>query len=633
MGYIAQTFSLFEFLKDFRLSPELVFYVFLPTLIFESAFHTNFKHFTQNMPVIVTLSTLGMLISAGLIAFGMNYFLNLPWGTCLIFGALISATDPISVLATFKKMGAPRRLSTILEGESLFNDGTALVLFGILLEGHIGLKSSFESFILVVMGGLLTGLVLGYLFSKALDYVKDSKEIEISITLILAHATFIIAEYFLGVSGILATVAAGIVIGNYGAYKISPNVKEIMTHFWDYSAFLANSLLFLMVGLIIFSTKDLVLPLLLPLAILIGVVLVARMIMVYTLLPLINLTFKHDRIPFSWMHIMQWSGLRGALAIALILTLPETFPFYQELLIFTVGIIFFTIIFNGLTIQPLLKWLGLSSFSTIEQFKHEENQVLINQRVNAKFKQMREKNFISQEAYDEILARYKKYCKISNDNVKDLFLENARELNTSQLRLILKEHLLGIEKKVFTKLYYQGEITQELLGVFLNNIEQQLEQLSAKKKIRIGQLTFFNPNGKLARFLEKCGFKKLRQNIRRRQIMLRYEMYRARLISTNEALETLKDIKQTKVFLKTEIILEFQEKYKKWYTSAKEKLKKLEKENPKACHEIQLYLAQRAAFHVEEKVLEQLIETGTANEKVYRQLKANLAERQAKTRL
>jgi CPA1 family monovalent cation:H+ antiporter len=633
IGYLAQSLPVLEFLEDFRLSPELVFYVFLPTLIFESAFHTNFKHFTQSMTPIVVLSTLGMLLSVGLIAAGTHYFLHIPWITSLIFGTLISATDPISVIAAFKKMGAPRRLSTIIEGESLFNDGTALVLFGILLEGQTELIGSLESFAFVVAGGLLTGLIMGYIFSKALDYVKNSKEIEISITLILAHATFIIAEYFLGVSGILATVAAGIVIGNYGAYKISPNVKEIMRHFWDYSAFLANSLLFLMVGLIIFSTKDLIQPLLVPLMLVIAIVLVARMLMTYTVLPLMNLFTPKNKIPLSWMHVIQWSGLRGALAIALILTLPEGFPFYEELLIFTVGVIFFTIIFNGLTIQPLLKFFGLHAFNTIERFKHEENQVLINQSVNEKLKVMREKKFISKKVYDEMLERYKSYCRECTDHVKDLFKENKRELNSKQLTLILKEHLLGIEKQVFTKLYYQGEITQDLLNVFLNNVEKQLEQIQSNDKVRIGQLTLLSPNGWLAKFLEKLGAKQLRKNIRIRQIKLRYEMYRARLISTNEALAAIKEIKKTNVFLNKKVLTDYEAKYSKWAKKAKEKLRKLEKEDSTACHEVQLFLAQKAAFHVEDKILKKLKQNGAASPKVYGQLCADLERRQAEANL
>ena len=167
MGYLAEGVTAFEFLEKFQLSPELVFYVFLPTLIFESSFNTNFKHFTQSIRAVAALSVVGMLISTGLVASGMHLFLNLPWATSLIFGALISSTDPISVLATFRKMGAPHKLTSIVEGESLFNDGTALVLFGILLEGQTGLIGSFGSFIEVVMGGLFTGLVMGYIFSKA----------------------------------------------------------------------------------------------------------------------------------------------------------------------------------------------------------------------------------------------------------------------------------------------------------------------------------------------------------------------------------------------------------------------------------------------------------------------------------
>jgi CPA1 family monovalent cation:H+ antiporter len=642
VGFMSEHIAALHFLSDFRLSPELIFYVFLPTLIFESAFHTNLNQFTQNLKSIVGLSTVGMLMSTFLVGAGMHYLLQYPWAISLLFGALISATDPISVLALFKKIGAPRRLSTILEGESLFNDGTALVLFGILLEiisnqsgvfGRHELLGSFGNFGLVVFGGLATGVGLGIIFSKALDYVRDSKEIEISITLILAHATFIIAEYFLGVSGILATVASGIVIGNYGAYKISPNVKEIMTHFWDYSAFIANSLLFLLVGMIIYSTSESVLMLFLPMLFVILLVVLARMIMVYTLLPTMNFLFPKEKIPLSWIHIIQWSGLRGALVIALILTLPEDFAFYDEMLIYSVGVIFFTIIFNGLTISPLLSLLGLKSFSVIEHFEHEENQVLIDHKVRKKLDEMLEKGFISEAVYKEVKLDYQRHCKLCNDHIKDLFQHNQKDLSRDQLSIVLKRHLLGLEKRVFTKLYYYGEITQELLNVLLNNVNRQLDKAHLQGKVSLGRLTHFDPNAWPARLIESLGAKDFRKKIRKKEIKLRYEMFRARLIATQEVLDALKDIRKTNVYLDKSVINEFAQKYRTWKKKAKQKLKSLEKEDPETCREVQLYLAQQAAFHVEEKTLHQLIKSGMTSPKVYSQLRTALEERRGDANL
>jgi monovalent cation:H+ antiporter, CPA1 family len=628
VGYLADHLAVLSFMSEFKLSPELVFYVFLPTLIFESAFHMNVKQFRQNIFTTMTLSTLGMLISVFLIAWGMHAFLQFPWGTALLFGALISATDPISVLSLFKKIGAPKRLATIVEGESLFNDGMALVLFGIFLEGQSGFVNTFMSFVTVVVGGVLTGVVMGFVFSKALDYVRNSKEIEISITLILAHSTFIIAEYFLGVSGILATVIAGLIIGNYGAYKISPGIKEIMIHFWDYSAFLANSLLFLMVGIIIYSTSDIITPLIVPMFMVIGLVVGARAVMVYMLLPLMNFAVPRERIPLSWIHVIQWSGLRGALAIALVLTLPDTFPLYNELLIFTIGVISFTIILNGFTMRPLLRLFGLQSFSPIDQFRHEENQVLINQKVRDKLGLMRKKGFISETIHEELVDVYKEYRTAFNLHIKELFKNNRSELKHDQLALVLKQHLLGVEKSTFTKLYYHGEITQELLNVLLNNVHEQMDKLHLKGKVKLEKLTPLKPNGKIVKFLDLVGFENLKKNLKHKETVLRYEMYRARLIGTEDALLVLKDIRKTNVYLDKTVLTEYEAKYKKWRKNAQRKLKAIQKKYPTICHEIQLYLAKQAALHVEEKTIKDLSVTGMTTPRVYAQLKADLEERQ-----
>lgn len=636
LGYLTQTIPALAYFQHFRLSPELVFYVFLPTLIFESAFNMNVQHFKQNIHMIGALSTLGMLFSAVFVAYGMTLWLGIPWPVALLFGALISATDPISVLALFKKIGVPKRLSTIIEGESLFNDGMALVLFGIFLEmatrgGGAPLQfnwlSSFGNFALVVFGGIFTGLVLGALFSKALDYVKNSREIEISITLILAHATFIIAEYALGVSGILATVAAGIVIGNYGAYKISPDVKKTMEEFWDYSAFLANSLLFLMVGLIIYSVKDAVVPLLLPSLAVVGLVMLARVVMVYTILPLMNMVYPRERIPASWMHVVQWSGLRGALSIALILTLPENFVYYEELLIFTTAVIFVTIILNGLSMQPLLSWLGLQRFSAAEHFENDENQMIIDQRVHEKLKHMKDMGFISKEVFNEVCDDYKRHEDDCSAHIRLLCVEEG-SLTDKELEAILKRHLLGIERHTFTRLYYHGEITQDLLNVLINNVTRQLENQNIEETIRLGRLTWLKHNGKLAKTLEKFGFQGLCKSIRRKETMLRFEMYRARLIATTEVLDALKQIKGSKAFINEELILDFESRYQHWKENAQAKLELLEEKDPVACRDIQLYLARQAAFQVENKTLTKLLESGMTSPKVFNQLKKDLELRQ-----
>lgn len=636
VAFVAEYVPAISFLNEFRISPEAVFYIFLPTLIFESAFHMRFRHFAQNKVSIVTLSTLGLMLSAAIVAFLMNYFLHIPFIYCVLFGVLISATDPISVLSLFKRLGVSKRLSTIVEGESLFNDGTALVFFGLVLEfalrdnlviDRMAIFNTFGSFSYIVLMGIFVGVLMGVVFSKLLDYVHNSKEIEISLTLIVAHFTFILAEYFLGASGILATVAAGIIMGNYGYYKISYEVREIMTQFWDYAAFVANSLLFLMVGSLIFSLKADIVSYLWPTLAVIGFVVLARMIMVYSLVPMVNI-FSKEKIPLKWMHIINWSGLRGALVIALVLTLPEGFPYFREMLVFSVGVIFFTIVFYGLTIGPLLGWLGFRGLTARENFEHDENQLLISKKVDMKLKEMVKKGFISNSIYNVVGGEYRKIYEDSETHIHEL-LENSKKLDSKKIESVLHRHLLGIEKHVFAKLYYNREITQDLLNLLLNNLQQQRDDLNADVRIKIRLLLPLDPDGKIFCWLEKLGLGRFKKKMVNRELALRYEMYRARLIATNEVLHRLEEINKTNAFVDKKIVKKFEERYLLWRQKAEDKLQKLAKLHPKVCYRVECFLARQAAFHVEAKIIKDMKEVGMTSSKVYNELYTSLDKRRS----
>lgn len=635
VGYASIHFESLEFLRHFQLSPDLVFYIFLPTLIFESAYHMHFKPFMRNLTSIITLSTVGVLMSMVIIGFAVNYFVGFPIEFALLFGIIISATDPISVLALFKKVGAPKRLAFIIEGESLFNDGTALVIFGILLQlvrSHAQfagneLVSVFNEFLLTVLGGCLIGTILGFAFSKVLDYVKNSKEIEFSITLILAHFTFIVAEYFFGVSGILATVMAGIMLGNYGAHKISPQVKEIITEFWDYAAFLANSFIFLMVGILIYHTPQQVMPLLSKIGIVILITLVSRVIMVYTLVPLINLITPRNKIPLSWAHVIQWSGLRGALAITLVLTLPKDLAFYEEILIFTAAVVLFTNTINGLTIETLLQKLKLKSLSLTEHFHYDESRMLIDRQVQKKLSQMLENGFVHKDVYQAVVKYYKTSNSRFKHHMKGLWKKHKQDLTDDEVVFILKQYLLGIEKNIFHYLYVNEEITQDLLIILLNNINMQLENIDSLKKTKLGAITFFDPDGWFVSLCKWLGFKKWAQSVKEKEIMLRYEMYRARVIATSRVLDSLEEIQSCRLFFEKNVIEELKTKYTQWHENASRKLALLEAEHHSVCRRVQIYLAWRAALHVEEKKLKQFIRSATSSDKVYIKLQNDFMAR------
>jgi CPA1 family monovalent cation:H+ antiporter len=230
-----------HFLPVVHVSPELILLVFLPALLFEAAWNLKLHHLRENLWPILTMATVGVSLSVGIIGMILHYGIGLGWSSALIFGAIISATDPVSVLALFKKLGAPKRLTTIIEGESLFNDGTAVVVFRILLGIVAGttafnstgqlIFSSVRDFSLVVFGGVAVGAIIGIIASTLTSYFDDHL-LEITLTTIVAYGSFLLAEE-MHVSPVIAVLVAGLILGNYGRQKgMSPTTQVAVNSFW-----------------------------------------------------------------------------------------------------------------------------------------------------------------------------------------------------------------------------------------------------------------------------------------------------------------------------------------------------------------------------------------------------------------
>ncbi|PYS63673.1 MAG: hypothetical protein DMF74_09425 [Acidobacteria bacterium] len=356
--------SPFSFRPAVHISPDLIWLIFLPPLLFEASWNLKLDSLRANLIPILSLAFVGVGLSFGIIGLILHYAAGLGWSSSLLFGALISATDPVSVLALFKKLGAPLRLTIIVEAESLFNDGAAAVVFRILLGIVIGAAtfnskvplavSSVAWFLLATIGGVLVGALIGFAAS-ALTGRFDDHLLEVTLTTISAYGTFIVADA-LYVSPVIAVVVVGIVIGNYGRRrKMSPNTQVAVDSFWEYAAFVANSLVFLLIGLEIPLALLLQHWLLILWAIL--AMTVARAMSVYGLFPIIH-RFT-ERVAGRWQHIIFWGGLRGSLSIALALSLPATVPGRVELVAMTFGAVTFSLLLQGLTISPLMNRLRI----------------------------------------------------------------------------------------------------------------------------------------------------------------------------------------------------------------------------------------------------------------------------------
>ena len=354
-------------LRVFHLSYELVFAVFLPPLLFDAAIRLPVDMLKRNWKIIALLAVPGVITSTLLVACATHYWVKLALPTALLFGALISATDPISVLALFKSVGVEKRLSILVEGESLFNDGTAAVLYASFVAAMVAGRTLDAGdmgfgFVKAIAGGALVGGGIGWGISLVMARIDDHL-VEITLTTIAAYGAAMTAEAF-GTSGVISVISSGIVLGYYRSEAaMSATTRAAVYSFWEYIAFVINSFLFLLIGIDV-KVKGIA-HYIVPVLVAIGVVIAARAIVVY--LTGAALSRSTSRIPLKWQHVLNWGGLRGAIAIALALGLPRTLPGRDVVLAMTYGVVLWTLLPQGLSIGWFLKKLGLAGREEAEE--------------------------------------------------------------------------------------------------------------------------------------------------------------------------------------------------------------------------------------------------------------------------
>jgi CPA1 family monovalent cation:H+ antiporter len=355
-----------------HLSRQLLFLVVLPGLLFEAAYQMHFAEFWRARLSILTLAVPGVLVAMFLTAYlvwgGVNALApgSLSFIEALVFGALISATDPISVLAIFRTLGVDHRLAVIVEAESLFNDGTAIVIFGIVLAmasgSPLSVGGAAVEFLRVAGLGVGVGLGVGAGVSL-LTRTQDDAMIGITLTMLSAYGAFIAAE-LLGLSGVIACVVAGMVTGSWGSHgRSGAATRSAVDAFWSYAAFLLNSFVFLLMGVEINLSRLLhYLP-----QILVGWVAInlARATFVYAKYALMRAAGS-GAWPLSWAAVLTWGGLRGGLSMVLALSLPIGFSHRELILHMTFGVVLLTLLVQGLSIRPLLRRVGLVKASAAD---------------------------------------------------------------------------------------------------------------------------------------------------------------------------------------------------------------------------------------------------------------------------
>ena len=348
-----------DLVRPVSLSSDLILLLFLPPLLFEAAFVIDLGILRTSWRGVAMLALPGVLLAMAVGGALVHWTTPLPWTVALLFGAIVAATDPVAVLATFRQLRTDPRLAVLMEGESLFNDAIALVLFAALVEAvddGFRLGSAVGSFVLAVLGGAAIGVVLGWVGHVLIAFIDDHLT-EMTVSVALAYGAFLGAEH-LHVSGVLATLTAAMTLGALGrarGWVYSDGSERLLTDLWAFLAFVANAALFLLMGLGAPSFMGH------PEYVVWGVAaaLIGRAAVAYG----VGALLPHLGFPLSmaYRHVLFWGGLRGAVALAAVLSLPAGFPYRPELRSMVYGVVLFTLLTQGLTIASLVRALGLQS--------------------------------------------------------------------------------------------------------------------------------------------------------------------------------------------------------------------------------------------------------------------------------
>jgi len=451
------------------IAPELILALLVPPLIFEGAFHLNFNELRRMLGSILVLAVPGVILTTLLVGVVVSIGSGLQFSTGLVFGALIAATDPVAVIALFRSLGAPKRLQILLEGESLLNDGTAIMIFNLMLvytlTGQFSLPDSLREFVVVAGGGILIGAVMGVLVAQLINRIDDYL-VETALTVVLAYGAYLIAEEIFGVSGVLAVVAAGLATGNLGPRGMSPTTRIVLFNFWEFLAFLANSFVFLLIGLQI--DLNLLFGNLTAILWAIAAVLAARAVTIY------GLSWLGQRTPMKWKNVLFWGGLRGAISLALTLSLTADVPNREQIQAMAFGVVLFTLVVEGLTMGPLVRWMGLTRLSESQrEYERRHARAIAVRSGQVHLKRLNTEGLITDFTWQTLSPLIKDQAREKAQEVREV-LEEDPALQEEEIKDAWREYL-RTQRSALTKLYRDNIVPEEIYQELVAEVDLQFD--------------------------------------------------------------------------------------------------------------------------------------------------------------
>jgi monovalent cation:H+ antiporter, CPA1 family len=453
-----------------KFTPQIIMLLLVPPLVFEAAFHIRFDDLRRDFWLILLLAIPGVILTMLLVGWLVSWGTGLALQAALVFGALIAATDPVAVVDLFRRLGAPRRLQVLLESESLLNDGTAIVMFGLMLttalQGRFDARQSITQFITVSGGGVMAGLILGMSISQLTKRIDDPL-VETALTTALAFGSYLLAETF-HVSGVLAVVTAGIISGNTSQETMSASTRLVVNNFWEYAAFIANSFIFLLIGLtidlnILFENWQ-------AIAWAILAALLARVVSTY------GFSSLRREIPPKWKHVLFWGGLRGAITLALALSLPEEGIFIAErgrLQAMAFGVVLFTLLVQGFSMDWLVKRLKLIVRSPAQSEYELRHARFVAGRSGYDYLRRRsQEGMISEHTWQKLSELLKKKNDMLMDEVKQV-MTSEPEVEAEEFDTAYREALRA-QRTALSGLLHDGVITEQTYSQLIGEVDEAL---------------------------------------------------------------------------------------------------------------------------------------------------------------
>lgn len=459
------------------LNPELIINLFLPILIFEAAINTDISRLRSTIKPIALLAGPGVVLSSAITAVFLKLGLGLAWITAAGVSVILTITDTVSVIAAFRTVPVPRRLATIVEGESLLNDGVAMVLLSVITTIHI--QGSFtagegvKQILIAFVGGGLLGLGLGYLCVGLFHQLDDDLS-DILLTVCVSLGTFQIGQK-LGVSSAIAVVVAGLVIGNLAFKRTSASIKVTLLSFWQYAGFVVNTLIFLLVGIEVYPR---VLLATIPAALVaIAAYQIGRIFSIYPLLYL--LSFFDRPLPLRWQHVLIAGNVKGSLSMALALSLPLTLPGRDQVVTLVFSTVMVSLVGQGLSLPWLVKKLQLTQPSPVrEKIETLQLNLVAGKAAQAELKYLLEAGSLPKFLYEELFADYQSRIASSEQELRNFY--NQRNIIFSKGEAE-QEYLDGLyrrlylaEKSAINDALSKGLLPDETTSSYLQILNEKL---------------------------------------------------------------------------------------------------------------------------------------------------------------